>query len=46
MNLIDTLFDRLKAQKRKALIAFLGSGDPDLKATVALVCELVRRAPA
>jgi tryptophan synthase alpha chain len=43
MNSIDALFDQLKAQKRKALIAFLGAGDPDGKATGTLVRELIRR---
>jgi tryptophan synthase alpha chain len=43
MNLIDTLFGRLRIQKRNALIAFLGAGDPNLQATGPLVHELVRQ---
>jgi tryptophan synthase alpha chain len=43
MNSIDALFNRLRAEKRKALIAFVGAGDPDTKATVPVVRELARR---
>lgn len=43
MNLIDTLFGQLRSQKKKALIAFLGAGDPNMDATGQLVRELVRR---
>jgi tryptophan synthase alpha chain len=43
MNPIDALFGRLRVEKRKALIPFVGAGDPDLKATAALVRELARR---
>jgi tryptophan synthase alpha chain len=43
MNPIDALFGRLRTEKRKALIPFVGAGDPDLRATAALVRELARR---
>jgi tryptophan synthase alpha chain len=43
MNPIDELFGRLRAEKRTALIPFVGAGDPDLGATAALVRELARR---
>jgi len=43
MNPIDAQFGRLRAEKRKALIPFLGAGDPDLGTTAALVRELARR---
>jgi tryptophan synthase alpha chain len=38
MNPIDALFQRLRAQNRKAFIPFLTAGDPDL-ATTRLLCE-------
>jgi tryptophan synthase alpha chain len=34
MNPIDALFQRLRAEKRRAFIAFLTAGDPDTAATV------------
>jgi tryptophan synthase alpha chain len=43
MNPIDALFAKLRAEKRKAFIPFVGAGDPDLTATAALVRELARR---
>jgi tryptophan synthase alpha chain len=43
MNAIDTLFQRLRSQKRKAFIPFVTAGDPDLTTTVRLVEELVGR---
>ncbi len=46
MNLIDTTFQNLRAQKRKAFIPFITAGDPDLATTVALVKELARRGAA
>ncbi len=46
MNPIDDLFQRFRAQKRKAFIPFLAAGDPDLEATARLVGELVRRGAA
>jgi tryptophan synthase alpha chain len=43
MNPIDTLFQRLRSQGRKAFIPFLTAGDPDLEATGLLYREMVRR---
>jgi tryptophan synthase alpha chain len=43
MNPIDSLFQRLRSQKRKAFIPFLTAGDPDLDATAKLVHEVARR---
>jgi tryptophan synthase alpha chain len=43
MNPIDALFQRLKAEKRKAFIPFVTAGDPDLGVTDRLVRELVVR---
>jgi tryptophan synthase alpha chain len=43
MNAIDALFQRLRAQQRKAFIPFVTAGDPDLEATALLVRELARR---
>jgi tryptophan synthase alpha chain len=43
MNPIDSVFARLRAEKRAALIPFIGAGDPDLGATAALIGELARR---
>jgi tryptophan synthase alpha chain len=40
MNRIDQKFKDLKAQKRKAFIAFITAGDPDLKTTEELVVAL------
>jgi len=37
MNRIEQKFKSLKAQKRKAFIAFITAGDPDLKTTAELV---------
>src|SRR5947208_3864365 len=42
MNPIDQLFGRLRAQGRKAFLAFLTAGDPDLATTLAAGRELVR----
>src|SRR5262249_55777372 len=42
MNPIDQLFQRLRAQGRKAFMPFLTAGDPDLPATLAAGRELVR----
>jgi tryptophan synthase alpha chain len=42
MNPIDTLFQRLRADGKKALIPFLTAGDPNLGATVSLVCALAQ----
>ncbi len=43
MNPIDSAFDRLRAEKRTALMPFISAGDPDLAASAALVRELARR---
>ncbi len=43
MNTIDTLFQKLRSQGRKAFIPFVTAGDPDLGATPRLVEELARR---
>ena len=37
MNKIEEKFDQLKKQNKKAFIAFLTAGDPDLKTTEELV---------
>ncbi len=42
-NRIDTLFARLAADKRKALMPFLTAGDPDLGATVQALNEFTTR---
>ena len=46
MNPIDSLFQQLRAQKRKAFIPFISAGDPSLATTLALVNELTRRGAA
>jgi tryptophan synthase alpha chain len=43
MNPIDTLFQQLRAQKRKAFIPFITAGDPNLAASVGVVEELAKR---
>jgi tryptophan synthase alpha chain len=43
MNAIDALFQKLRADRRKAFIAFITAGDPDLDATVKLAHEVARR---
>jgi tryptophan synthase alpha chain len=43
MNRIDTLFSRLRAEKRRALMPFVTAGDPDLATTALLIAELVSR---
>jgi len=43
MNAIDTVFHRLRAAGRKALIAFLPAGDPSLDATALLARALAQR---
>src|SRR6266700_3707528 len=43
MNPIDALFQKLRAERRKAFIPFVSAGDPDLSTTVRLVGELSRR---
>ena len=37
MNRIDTLFQQLRSQGRRALMPFLTAGDPDLPTTIALL---------
>lgn len=43
MNPIDSMFQRLRSQKRKAFIPFLTAGDPDLETTAKLAHEVARR---
>jgi tryptophan synthase alpha chain len=43
MNPIDSLFARLKAERKKAFIPFITAGDPDLAATAKLVREAAQR---
>jgi tryptophan synthase alpha chain len=43
MNLIDALFQKLRAEGRKAFIPFVTAGDPDLGASARLLEELARR---
>ena len=43
MNPIDALFQRLRAEKRKAFIPFLTAGDPDLPTTARLLDAVSRR---
>ncbi|MBI3602155.1 MAG: tryptophan synthase subunit alpha [Candidatus Omnitrophica bacterium] len=40
MNRIDQTFQQLRRQKKKAFIAFISAGDPDLKTTYDLVLAL------
>ena len=37
MNAVDTLFQQLRSERRRAFIPFLTAGDPDIKATVELI---------
>ena len=46
MNAIDALFQKLRAERRKAFIPFVTAGDPDLRTTTRLVSELSRRGAA
>ncbi len=39
-NSIDALFNRLKAEKRKAFMPFVTAGDPDLGFTQSLLCTV------
>src|SRR4029078_10268217 len=43
MSRIDTLFQKLRAEKRKALMPFVTAGDPDLEFTAAVLRELAAR---
>ena len=40
MNAIDTLFQRLRSEQRKAFIPFITAGDPNLAATALLIRKL------
>jgi tryptophan synthase alpha chain len=46
MNPIDSVFQQLRTQKRKAFIPFITAGDPSLVTTAGLVKELARRGAA
>src|SRR5439155_20727032 len=39
-NRIDDVFDRLKARNKKAFIAYIGAGDPDLERTKSIALAL------
>ncbi len=41
MNRIDNLFERLKKERRRALMPFVTAGDPDLGTTALLINELI-----
>lgn len=43
MSAIDQLFQRLEANRQKALMPFVTAGDPDLEFTADVLAELVRR---
>ncbi|MDC0935421.1 tryptophan synthase subunit alpha [Pirellulales bacterium] len=43
MSAIDSLFAKLRAEKRKALMPFVTAGDPDLDFTSAVLQEIVSR---
>jgi len=43
MNPIDSYFQRLRSERRKAFIPFVTAGDPDLDTTAALIEDLARR---
>jgi len=43
MNRIDALFQRLKDERRRALMPFVTAGDPDLGTTAVLINELAAR---
>jgi len=43
MSRIDSLFETLRSQGRKALMPFVTAGDPDLAFTAAVLDELARR---
>jgi tryptophan synthase alpha chain len=42
MHRIDSLFSRLKNEKRRALMPFVTAGDPNLATTALLISELVK----
>ena len=41
-NRIDSLFAKLKSEKRRALMPFVTAGDPDLATTALLISEIVK----
>jgi tryptophan synthase alpha chain len=43
MNAIDALFQRLRAEQRRAFLPFVTAGDPDVEATIRIGRELARR---
>jgi tryptophan synthase alpha chain len=43
MSRIDSLFTKLRRERRKALMPFVTAGDPDLEFTAAVIQELVAR---
>jgi tryptophan synthase alpha chain len=43
MNRIDSLFQRLRAEGKRALMPFVPAGDPELSTTAMLVAELINR---
>ena len=43
MTAIDQVFQRLRAEGRKALMPFITAGDPDLAFSAELLTELARR---
>lgn len=46
MNPIDTVFQKLRSERKKAFIPFVTAGDPDLRTTLRLIAELSRRGAA
>jgi tryptophan synthase alpha chain len=42
-NRIDSLFNRLRSENRRALMPFVTAGDPDLATTALLITEMVNR---
>src|SRR5580704_6345170 len=42
MNRIDTLFNRLRNENRRALMPFITAGDPYLATTALLISEIVK----
>src|SRR5215468_8317311 len=43
MSSIETLFTKLRSEKRKALMPFITAGDPDLEFTAAVLKEVIGR---
>jgi len=46
MNRIDAKFNKLRAEGKKGIIAYLTAGDPDLETTEELVCRLAESGAA